>query len=342
VFDTDPVGLAHMDGDRDGLACEQLPAPPPPPIPSVDALKSTTGIYGVHTRDAPWWMGEVDHLARLTGKTPGTVLFFANFAQAFPAGPVDTVWARGMLPVVAWEPIVPGASRQPRLGEIIDGTYDAYIDQWATATRDHGKPIVLRFAAEMNGNWYPWSESVNGNSQGEYVQAWRHLHDRFEAVGADNVIWLWSSNRVDSLSTTLSSYYPGDAYVDWIGMAGYWRQVRAGQPPTFATTFGRTLTQLRAISNKPILLSEVGAGTDEANKIAWIRSFFDGLAASPDIIGFIWFNDQKSGGDWRIQVTQGIVDAFADGVDDSRWRTGVDPGGMIPGQRITVPARGVS
>ena len=56
--------------------------------------------------------------------------------------------------------------------------------------------------------------------------------------------------------------------VDWIGMAGYWREVKVGQPPTFATTFGRTLSELRAISAKPILLSEVGAGTDEANSRA--------------------------------------------------------------------------
>jgi mannan endo-1,4-beta-mannosidase len=235
-----------------------------------------------------------------------------------------------------------GIGAHPRLGQIIDGTFDGYLDSWAVAARNDGRPIVLRFAAEMNGNWYPWSESLNGNAVGEFAQAWRHIHDRFEAVGADNVIWLWSVNRTNNLSTDIATYYPGDEYVDWVGMSGYLRQLTPGVTPSFSATFDLTLGQLRALTTKPILLAEIGAGTDETNKSAWIRSLFSGMAASPDIIGFLYFNDQKVGGDWRLQTSQAVVNAFADGVDHPRWRTGVNPGGMVPGQRVTLPASGVS
>ena len=46
----------------------------------------------------------------------------------------------------------------------------------------------------MNGSWFPWSEGVNGNRAGEYVAAWRHVHDIFTAVGATNVTWVWCPN----------------------------------------------------------------------------------------------------------------------------------------------------
>ena len=31
----------------------------------------------------------------------------------------------------------------------------------------------------MNGWWWPWSEQLNGNNPGEFVAAWRHVHDIF-------------------------------------------------------------------------------------------------------------------------------------------------------------------
>ena len=68
---------------------------------------------------------------------------------------------------------------------MISGKYDSYIPQnVAEDARDWGHPFFLRFDWEMNGNWFPWSEGVNGNQSGEFVAAWRHVHDIFTSVGA--------------------------------------------------------------------------------------------------------------------------------------------------------------
>jgi hypothetical protein len=67
------------------------------------------------------------------------------------------------------------------------------------------------------------------------------------------------------------------------------------------------------------MLTEVGAGTSEANRVEWIESFFAGLLAHQEIIGFTWFNDFKSGGDWRVQYSAATTDAFAAGVADPRY-----------------------
>jgi hypothetical protein len=351
VFDRDREGLGHMDGDRDGRACEHLPgtppepvtpppAPTPPPVPTIAAVANPPAkFYGLHTREAPWWMGEVDHLARLTGKAPNLNLFFTNFGERFPAAAVDASWNRGMTPVVSWEPIVPGSTAgQPKLRDISNGRLDTYIDAWAAEAAANGKPVVLRFAHEMNGNWYSWSEGVNGNAQGDFVKAWRHVHGRFAAAGADNVLFMWSVNRINSLKTDIADYYPGDAYVDWVGLSAYYRSKTQSASPTFESTFGATLAAIEATApGKKIFLSEIAAGTDDTARVQWIRSTFDGMAARPDIIGFAWFNDVKTDGDWRIQFSQATVDAFAAGVASERWGSGVLPVGMKPGTRMTVP-----
>jgi hypothetical protein len=347
VFDSDREGLAHLDGDQDGRACEQLPGAPiiGPPLPpaaqvlSVSAVREQQGVFGLHTREAPWWMGELDYVSRLIGKAPNNLLFFSNWAAPFPAKQVQTAWGRGMTPQIAWEPVVPGADSQPTLREIIDGEWDPYIDEWAASAAAHGQPIVLRLAAEMNGNWYSWSETVNGNQQGEFVEMWRHVHDRFDAAGADNVVWLWSVNRTDNLSRDIVDFWPGAAYTDWVGVSGYWRGYQGAPSPTFDAIFDKTMNEIRAITNKPILLAEIGAGTTvDADRVTWMNSVFAGLDANPDIIGFVYFNDSKSGGDWRVQFSQTLVDAFAAGLADARWKSGSLPTGMKIGDRLTVPA----
>lgn len=347
VFDSDREGLAYLDGDGDGRACEQLPGapaevplpPPPSQVLSVSAVRAQQGVFGFHTREAPWWMGELDYVSRLVGKAPNNLLFFSNWATPFPAEQVQTAWGRGMTPQIAWEPVVPGADTQPTLRQIIDGEFDEYIDEWASSAAAHGQPIVLRLAAEMNGNWYSWSESMNGNQQGEFVEMWRHVHDRFAAANADNVVWLWSVNRSDNLSTDIADFYPGEAYTDWVGLSGYWRGYQGAAAPTFDAVFSKTMGELRTITNKPILLAEIGTGTTvDADRVTWMNSLFDGLSNNPDVIGFVYFNDSKSGGDWRIQFSQTLVDAFANGVADDKWKSGSLPTGMKIGDRLTVPA----
>ena len=68
---------------------------------------------------------------------------------------------------------------------VIDGTYDGYIRYFAQKAKEWGHPFFLRFNWEMNGFWFPWSEGVNGNKSGEFVAAWRHVHDIFTAEGRD-------------------------------------------------------------------------------------------------------------------------------------------------------------
>lgn len=328
-FDADRAGRSGLDGDGDGIACEQLPgggtpAPVVRRIPTVvDLRHPPTRLYGVHTPNAPYAGSELDAFATAAGgKAPNTVLFFQNFSQEFPANAVSLAWSRGMLPMISFEPIVQDSNvGQPTLGEIADGAWDEYFTRWADAAKADGRPMAYRFGQEMNGNWYPWSDGRFGNAPGDFARAWRHLHDLFADRGVTNLIWVWSVNRIDNLpDKTLARVYPGDAYVDWVGVSGYLRDLPDGATPSFDFTFSATLSALRAIApTKFVMLTEVGAGTTESNRVTWLASFFQGLLDHPEIIGFNWFNDFKSGGDWRIQYSTATSAAFAAGVGDARY-----------------------
>ena len=84
----------------------------------------------------------------------------------------------------------------------------------------------------MNGFWFPWSEGVNGNKPGEFVAAWRHVHDIFTAVGATNVDLGLVPERQHLRQTSPSSgrSTPGDRYVDWTCLDGFNWGKRRGSP----------------------------------------------------------------------------------------------------------------
>jgi hypothetical protein len=360
---SDPWGLDGPPGpaNDDGLACTLLtvdlsrpvseavgakpppPPPPPEPLPTTPSLQQllapATNYFGVSTPQAPYDFKDYQIFASAAGKLPNMNEFFLGFDKEYPRQQVIALWRRGALPVISWEP---RATVQPigpdsdntvaegyELSSIIDGSHDAYIDRFATALRDLGLPVAIRFAHEMNGNWFPWSEERNGNERGEYVQAWRHVHDRFTAIGADNAIWIWSPNVVTARpQIRLAPLYPGDEYVDWLGIVGYYRRVyldENGNPkaPTFDNTYGETLAEIRTVAQKPIVLTEVGATEIGGNKPAWIVSLFEGMIANPDVIGFIWFDHSVNGIDWRIESSRAATDAFAAGVADQRYGSGV-------------------
>ena len=342
----DPYGLDGAPGGRngDGIACNNLPvdpkrpaskpvaaykAPLPTPPTKAEVMAEDKVRFGLYTTQAPYSMSEVNLIAGMMDKRPDTVGYFVGWdPQA-----VIAAWKQGALPLLTWEshgngPVdtrVPDADYA--LSRIIAGEYDDYIDTFAKEVVKTGMPVAIRLDHEMNGDWYPWSEDQSYNSPGEYVAMWRHVVDRFRAAGADKyVIWLWAPSRVDNVRhQTIAEYYPGDDYVDWVGMSGYQRS--ATSLATFDITFGKTLGLLRKLTTKPIFLAEIGATESGGRKADWITSLFDNLPKSPDIIGFAWFNIAVTSGggadtvtnDWRIDSSGLSILAFKQAIAAARY-----------------------
>lgn len=153
---------------------EAAPAPQRPDV-STDSLR-----FGVATPGGALAAAELDEVSALAGESPSMVLIYKDFLQPPPLTELDAVRARGAVPLVTWEPWVWGGGvEQPAysLDRITAGDFDGRIREWGQSLAAWGQPVMLRFAHEMNGNWYPWAESVNGNQPGDYVQVWQHVHD---------------------------------------------------------------------------------------------------------------------------------------------------------------------
>lgn len=286
---------------------------PPPP--------TGTAYFGAASEDDLAGLTRFEADAR---RAVGLFEYYRDWTSDFDAAEADAVRRRGAIPVVTWEPWVSsGGTQQPAytLDRIAAGDFDTYIDRWAQAARTWGRPLLLRFAHEMNGSWYPWAEGVNGNGPGDYVRAWRHVYDRFAAAGARNVSWNWAPNVVYPGSTPLPALYPGDAYVDWVGVDGY--NFGAMQPlpgwQPFTQLFDPTLKQLSSLSRRPILINETASTELGGDKASWVRDFFARLASDRRVRGFIWFNFDKET-DWRIESSPAAQAAFAAGVADPRYR----------------------
>ena len=167
-------------------------------------------VLGVSTPAGAGDLSELEDFERHAEKRVGLVSYFQGFAHhpEFHRGGAGAISRRGAQPMITWEPWDHRCGAQQRsfaLRRIVDGTYDAYLRCWATGMKAWEKPLWLRFAHEMNGDWYPWAEATNGNAPGDYVDAWRHVHRAFRAVGAANVRWVWSPNVVYDGSTPLRS-----------------------------------------------------------------------------------------------------------------------------------------
>src|SRR5579859_7067695 len=255
------------------------------PIPSYPSSPSgSTSIYfGVHV--------PLDSLSDITafeadaGKAVSIVMWYQQWGltngwQYLQPYWMNAVRAHGSIPLITWDPQDPynNSPNQPAyaLQNIINGNFDAYITQWAQESKAWGHPYFLRFAHEMNGNWNPWSEQVNGNKPGQFVLAWRHVHDIFTRLGATNVTWVWSPNIDYSTSTPLAELYPGDAYVDWAGMSGYnWGTVgRWHVWQSFSSVFSQTYNNILSITSRPIMITETASTEQGGNKASWISDAF--------------------------------------------------------------------
>jgi mannan endo-1,4-beta-mannosidase len=116
----------------------------------------------------------------------------------------------------------------------------------------------------------------------------------FRAAGARNVTWLWTVNVIDSVGSIRdpAPWWPGNSYVNWIGVDGYYKQ-----SSTFAPLFGPTIKAVRALAHDPVLVAETGVAP-AADKPAEITNLFAGVRAY-GLVGLVWFNAIGIR-DWRL------------------------------------------
>ncbi len=256
---------------------------------------------------------------RKVGRQPAIVLSYKNWSiEPFYAPELQNVWDRGAVPMVTWEPET-ADGQGISLREIVGRRHDRYIRKSAEAAAAWGRPIMLRFAQEMNGDWYPWGFGVNGNTPRLYREAWHRIYWIFRNHGASNVRWVWSPNEDAGGGHPLAVFYPGDEFVDWVGIDGFCWGGTIGWP-SFSRIFGSTYDRIVKLTSKPIVIAETGAGDEGGDKAEWIASAFDREApAFAHVRALVWFNEVDPRADLRVDSSPEALAAFRTAIASPRY-----------------------
>lgn len=242
--------------------------------PAIDQYKNEAGKYPSFAWAAVKWQFAKN----------GQYLYFNPAVSTF----LNDYRNRGIFPAFNWDPTRGEGLKnldQPDFSwqAIASGKQDSYITQFAKDSAAFKYPFLIRFMEEMDGNYYPWGYSANGNTNpSDFVAAWKHVVDVFRKVGATNVLFVYCqrANGADQIDhgnnrELLKQLYPGDSYVDYIALDGYassknnWRSV--------AMEFSPMYDLLTSISTRPMIFFEMGAAENPSDPMAkanWITQGF--------------------------------------------------------------------
>ena len=262
----------------------------------------------------------IAQLTALAGVAPRYLHRFASIRDSPPIAELDAIIGAGATPLLTLEPWNPdGGIDQPlfALSRVAAGAFDGDLRRWGTALAAWDKPLLFRFAQEMNGTWYPWAVGRNGNTAADYVAAWLHVRSVVVAAGARHVRFVWAPNVITSGTAPFLDMYPGHDTVDVIGLDGYnWGDVPGHHWQSPPDLFSASLDALHALdAARPILITEVASaeGPTPDLKARWIRDFLAAIKTDPRIESFVWFQMDKER-DWRFNTTPQSTAAFRAGL----------------------------
>jgi Glycosyl hydrolase family 26 len=283
-------------------AAPQLVAQPAAEHATTTPQPVRPGLHlGVYEPRETYSYRPVTRFAAAVGREPDIVLYYSGWGEPFLTQFARTAYAHGAEPLVQ---IYPG--RHMPVAQVARGRGDGYLRRYAAQVRAFGHPVILSFAPEPNGSWYPWGWTRAPAAT--WVAAWRHVVRVFRAAGARNVTWLLTLNVAFPDSGPPSAYWPGAAYVDWIGIDGYY--VRRGD--TFKSLFLPTLHAVRRLTSKPVLISETAVGP-AAGQVRGIANLFAAIRRQR-LTGLVWFDQAQHRGiyhqDWRLEDSAAALAKF--------------------------------
>lgn len=287
--------------------------------PTPTAGQSGVIKQGAYIGDGIENLSNVDSFEAMTGKTLNTILVYQAWEgdwKNFRPQWITNAKQNGSMAMITWEPwnYSFGVNQYNyRLANITAGNFDTHIRNYAKAAKATNTDFYLRPMHEMNGNWYPWAESANGNKKGDYVKAWKHIVDIFRSEGATNAKFVWCPNVNYSGSTPLAQVFPGDDYVDYVCMDGYnWGNTNGGWQ-SFNTLFAGTYNQITTLSSKPVIIGEMASAEQGGNKANWITDAYTSAKNLNRLVLINWFNANKEK-DWRVNSSTNSLNAFKNAI----------------------------
>lgn len=290
-------------------------------------VNATSNRIALGVAQFPWTnLADLDSFAAsIGGHRPAIWSVWSDWGyagnSAFPTDLMNELRQRGVVPLVFWQPDDP-TNLDPALfsyQRIVNGDFDAYIRTWATDAKAWGDTVILRFAHEMDGKWFPWGVHQGSNTPALFKQAWQHIWNIFrgpDGVGATNVRFLWTPYRPSKV------LYPGDAYVDYVGFTAInWASPRW---LTMKRIFAAPMRVLARITHKRVIIAEMATSPQRGRKTKadWIAQGYPAVhAAYPQIAALVYFNVLVPGQpNWLLTEPAAALAAYQRIASDTRFQ----------------------
>ncbi|WP_121841767.1 glycoside hydrolase family 26 protein [Streptomyces sp. S5] len=205
--------------------------------------------------------------------------------------------AVGRIPMVSW-----AAGAETRLRQIVAGLHDNWIDSQVDSLAALGVPVLMRLT---------WEFDLRYTDAILFTAMWQYVHERF--ASAPQVAFVWCPTwRAYRETARAEPFYPGNAYVDWIGADGYAR-AREDKPEYNYRAFNLMFDAAHAFAQdcgKPFIVGETGVHRDPSNPVqaAWLAETRDVVKSDyPGLKALVYFHRDGPEGDdnWRVTVPDG-------------------------------------
>ena len=292
---------------------------------------SSTVVLGAWTEGMDADPTRLTTVEGLLGRQLGVASIFRGATEVFPTQADVSLTAGGRRRLlVSWH------LDTDRFSAWASGQHDAELDRTAAAVRDYGRPLYIRPWAEMNADWVDFQPTADGakakgGTPAEFIAAWRHVVERFRAVGATNARWVFNPTADTYLETTpVASIWPGAAYVDVLGLDGYnWGTGGALRWRSFTDVFATQYRRLTTLAPKlPVWICETSSADPSStaqtatvtapigqSKGIWWREAM-ASTSMPKVTTVVLFSALKER-DWRIdssaEALQGLRAALGSG-----------------------------
>jgi len=289
------IGLLWVMSSPTAMARSPRPQPTPPP-PSTGQIQ--WGVFnglpysGLATLEA-----QVGRQVNVQGVFIGDGdSFAADFGGYYGLGPAKKTL------LVYWESSLTAK-------QIADGQADTFLRGWASDIKAYGYPVILSVLDEMNGDWIKYTGDPDN-----YKLAWIRVHDIFTNVSNVKLAYVVNNNSYPNISSnSLTSYYPGDQYVDIVGVDGFngyraWGGPSLTWSQVFVTNQNAAIPTLKAaFPNKPLWIMST-ASCQGTTKAQWIKDMGVGVKQY-GVAGWVWFNVNKEC-NWKVDSDSNSLSAF--------------------------------
>jgi hypothetical protein len=240
------------------------------------AAASTLGVYGgndpANVTQFETWLGcrATQVLVFTDGRSWRNIASPEWFVGRFNGLDRPAVWSVPMIP--------PGGNLEASATGRYNSHYVSAAQVLAHARPDSHGLIRMRFGWELNGDWFPWAAKGKAKA---FSATFQNMVRSFRSVSSA-FRFEWNINYGGSMDP--AEAYPGDDYVDVVGMDFYWMPEYQGNDPEAAfikirdDRYGlQYITELAATHHKPVAFSEWGVRGDNAapfiNLVSeWIKS----------------------------------------------------------------------